>query len=412
MVIIHLIKQLINRVFRSSGHIGDHPKQSRKSSQVKQNQSKKITFSELGLCESLEQLLNQNQFTKPTQVQTLSIPPALLGKNIFCSSQTGSGKTLSFLLPMINQLIQKKIDQALIICPTREIAIQIQKVLRLFPHDLIHDALVIGGTNIESQKEALRQYPNVLIATPGRLVDMLSTGLIWLNQTNYVVLDEADRMLDMGFEEDLNAIQAELSGSQQTLLFSATMFPRIRKIANRYATDYTEIKIGNPRRIAGTVDHVLLQVHSEKKLSELTYIISRNRGKVIVFFNSIKETDRINSLLRRRFRNRVDCIHSKCDQSIRERLIKDFRTGEFNVLLATDVAARGIDVPKVDLVINYDLPFNSEEYIHRVGRTGRAGRSGRAISFVSHRDKQQLQGIEKLIKSKIRFKKNARDLFK
>ena len=303
---------------------------------------------------------------------------------------------------MIQKFLKKEINQALIICPTREIAIQIQKILALFESDDITHGLVIGGTNVELQKKILREYPKVLVATPWRLLDMLNTGLIWLNYTEYVVLDEADRMLDMGFEEDLIKIHEQLSGQHQTLLFSATLFPEIKKMAKRYASEMEEIVIGNPTSVAGTVDHVLVSMSEEEKYKALKYLIFRHRGKMMVFFNTIKDTMRINNQLYRQRVKYVDGIHSKITQDQRQAMITDFRDGKLRVLLASDIASRGIDIPNVDLVINYDIPNNSEEYIHRVGRTGRGGKSGLAISFYSHKDKKKLQDVERLIEGKVR----------
>jgi len=358
-------------------------------------------FSELGLAPELVEKLTKNKFIHSTLVQEKSIPAALEGKNIFCSSETGSGKTLSFLLPMIHKFYTKEIDQALIICPTREIAIQIQKTLLTFEDESLTSALVIGGTNVELQKKALLEYPKILVATPGRLLDMLNTGLIWLNYTGYVVLDEADRMLDMGFEEDLIKIHSQLSGTQQTVLFSATLFPNIKKIAQRYASSYEEIVIGNPTSVAGSVTHVLVAVNESEKLTALQYLIRQNPGKMMVFFNTIRETINVTNKLNQARFNNISCIHSKIDQSERERRITSFRENRFNVLLGSDVASRGIDIPNVELVVNFDLPNNSEEYIHRVGRSGRAGKTGIAISFYSEKDKKKLDAIEKLIEGKI-----------
>ena len=256
----------------------------------------------------------------------------------------------------------------------------------------------------------MRQYPKVLVATPGRLLDMLNTGLIWLNYTEYVVLDEADEMLDMGFEEDLIKIHEQLSGNHQTLLFSATLFPEIKKMAKRYAQDMTEIVIGNPTSVAKSVDHVVVQMDKNDKLFALKHLIYRNKGKMMVFFNTIKETMRVNNQLYRHRIRKVDCIHSKISQDGREALIVDFREGKLNVLLASDIAARGIDIPNVELVVNYDIPHNSEEYIHRVGRTGRGGKSGMAVSFLTHEDTKKLRDVERLIDGKIKRVKHYKSL--
>jgi len=377
--------------------------------QVKPQQ---ISFSALKLHPNVLKKLSENNFHIPTKVQEKSIPPALNDKNIFCSSETGSGKTLSFLLPMIHKFHHNQIDQALILCPTREIAIQTQKTLKLLSDDALTSTLVIGGTNMELQKKALREYPKVLVATPGRLLDMLNTGLIWLAYTNYVVLDEADRMLDMGFEEDLIKIHDQLTGDHQTVMYSATLFPEIKKMAKRYASDFEEIIIGNPTSVAGSVDHVVVKMSENEKFTALKYLIQRNPGKMMVFFNTIRETARITQKLKWQRVSNIDCIHSKIDQSARESLIIDFRAKKIKVLLASDIAARGIDIPNVEMVVNYDIPNASEEYIHRVGRTGRAGKSGMAISFCSDKEKKKLYAVEKLIEGKIKQINHYRELRK
>jgi superfamily II DNA/RNA helicase len=372
----------------------------------KKPQEKKKSFSELGLDKRVLDILTKNQFKEATQVQAESIPVSLKGRNIFCSSQTGSGKTLAFLLPMIHKLLTKEVNQALVICPTREIAIQTQKVLQMFLEiGEFKSGLVVGGTDMWEQKRILQEYPEILVATPGRLLDMINSGLIWLQYTGYVVLDEADRMLDMGFERDLVKILQELTGEHQTLLFSATLFPEIMKLVNKYVSDYHQIKIGSPRSIASSVNHTLIDVEPGQKIPKLIDIIFKNRGKMIVFFNTINEADKVFRALKRVKIRRIDCLHSRRDQHTRECIINEFRSGELTILLASDVAARGVDIPNVELVVNYDLPKHSEEYIHRVGRTGRAGKKGKSVSFYTPKDKKILDDIEKLIKSKIRREK-------
>jgi len=365
----------------------------------------KDTFHLLGVCPELLEILNINSFFTPTEVQKRAIPLALSGKNIFCSSETGSGKTLAFAIPMLQRFIQKSITNALILCPTREIAIQTKKVLDVLTEQFsISSVLVIGGTDMQEQRTLLRTYPEILVATPGRLLDMTSSGLIWLSYTDYVVLDEADRMLDMGFEKDLIQINNELSGTHQTLLFSATLFPEVKNIAHRYAGNYEEIAVGNPRSTANSVEHFLIKCQDHEKIQLLENIVRSTTGKKIVFFNTIKETIQITSLLQRKRIKMIGSLHSEKSQQERERTISELRSGIIKTLLGTDVAARGIDIPNVDMVINFTLPNNPEEYIHRVGRTGRAGKTGMAISMFTPKDSKYLAAIETVLKEKIKIR--------
>jgi superfamily II DNA/RNA helicase len=358
----------------------------------------KLHFDQLQLDEKILAILARNNFFNATIVQEETIPAILEGRNIFCSSETGSGKTLAFLLPMVQKLMTREISQALVISPTREIAMQTHKTLSLFEAECgITSGLVIGGTDMRQQREILRRYPAVIIATPGRMLDMLKAGLIWLEYTGYVVLDEADRMLDMGFEPDLLAIHRELTGPHQTLLFSATMFPQVKKVAARYASDYEEIIIGEPASVAGSVEHYLIMASEHDRIAALKYFMNNNPGKMLVFFNTIKETIQIASRLKREGLRNIDCIHSGKSQDERNYVISAFRSGEVRVLLGSDVAARGIDIPNVEMVVNYRLPSHSEEYIHRVGRTGRAGKSGVAISLYSERERKYLVGVERML---------------
>ncbi|MBL8994118.1 MAG: DEAD/DEAH box helicase, partial [Spirochaetia bacterium] len=362
----------------------------------------RIPFSELDLSEKILTTLTARGFTHATEVQAESIPAAMENKNILCSSMTGSGKTLAFLIPMFERFLKNEIHQSLILSPTREIAMQTYKNLEPLLEPLgLRAGLVIGGTDMLMQKNSLRDYPQILVATPGRLVDMLKSGLVWLNYTDYVVLDEADRMLDMGFEEELMDIHKDLPGTQQTLLYTATLMPEVLKVAEKYAKDYHRISIGKELSAAETVPHSVIVLHASEKYSALRRILKLHSGKTIVFFNTIKETIQVSEDLKREGFNEVVAIHSGKNQDQRNRAISDLREGKKRALLGTDVAARGIDIPLVELVINYDLPNNPEEYIHRIGRTGRAGYTGTAISFCAKRDEVYLDAIEKILKHPI-----------
>ena len=304
---------------------------------------------------------------------------------------------------MLECFLSGRLHQALILTPTREIAIQIQKLLERLAHPLgFHSGLVIGGTDMQGQKDSLRDYPPILVATPGRLIDMMGNGLIWLEYTQFVVLDEADRMLDMGFEQELIKIHDELPSDQQILLFTATLLASVEKVALNYAKEYEKVIIGDRMAAAKNVNHSMIRLDLHKKYPALKKLLKENRGKIIVFFNTIRGVKEFTSKLRKdRFRE-VDCIHSGREQEERQQTISALKDGKKRILLATDVAARGIDIPKVELIINYDVPNNPEEYIHRIGRTGRAGHTGEAKMFVAPKDAKLLKSVEDILEKKIK----------
>ena len=375
-----------------------HPRHTTASSHSQPKKPSGKSFLDFDLDPKLKEKLASLSFTHSTTVQEKAIPLALEGKDVVCSSETGSGKTLAFLLPMIHQFYLNDLDQALVLCPTREIAIQIHKQLLAFNEpEILSAALIIGGTNMGVQKKELANYPKIIIATPGRLLDILQSGLIWLQYTGYVVLDEADRMLDMGFEEDLVKIHKELTGKHQTLFFSATLLPEIKKMINRYTDNYEEITIGKPTTVAKSVDHILVELSESEKEDALLYFARQSRLKSIVFFNTINGTSNMTKVLQKKRIRGVNCIHSKLIQSARERIIQQFKDNTISTLLASDVAARGIDVPNVDMVINFDVPNNKEDYIHRVGRTGRGGHTGIAITFLSKKLESELGNALKVV---------------
>lgn len=367
-------------------------------------------FEDFGLEDTLLRSLKKLKIVSPTKVQVSAIPRILQGENLICISQTGSGKTLAFLLPLLQKMLRKEVQQSLILSPTRELAIQIASVLSKFGTELgFGHALVIGGMDMREQRNVLRNYPEILVATPGRLLDMIRSGLVWLKYTDFVVLDEADRMLDMGFEKDLVDILKELPPHRQTLFFTATMLPAVEKIANTYVKNFERIQIDNPTSVADSIFHYLIPVSMEKssKFELLKEVLQLHRGKIIVFFNTIRDTKLNFEHFRKMDSSLVTCIHSEKTQDARERSIRDFRTGKRKLLFATDVAARGIDVPDVELVINYDVPNNPEDYIHRIGRTGRGGSTGIAKMFYSSKDKRLLNAIEKILKRTIQEDTNV-----
>ena len=364
-------------------------------------------FSDFPIQKEIIDSLEKMGFTRSTPVQDKTIPFTMEKCNVICASETGSGKTLAFLIPIAQRLLNHDIHQSLILCPTREIAIQTNKVLSVLLGPLgIKAGLVIGGMDMREQKLILREYPSVLVATPGRLLDMIRSGLVWLEYTQFVVLDEADRMLDMGFEKELIEIHKELSGDQQTLLFTATLMPGVEQIALRYADQYKKILLGKPMTISSSIDHFLIHVSIREKLNKLKQLLRGSQGQTIVFFNTIKAViENHRKFQREKIHGGIISIHSGKSQEEREKTLNAFRKNQKRVLLATDVAARGIDIPQVDLILNYDLPTNPEEYIHRVGRTGRAGRKGIAKSFYTAKDKNRLAEIEKILKLPVKVLK-------
>ncbi len=361
-------------------------------------------FEELFLKKEIIIRLRHLNFISPTEVQEKVLPLALEGKNILCSSETGSGKTLAFVLPMIQQLIEQKISQGLIIVPTREIAIQIESLLENFLKEFsFRSVLLIGGVNIKEQKLVLKNYPQIIVATPGRLLDVLNTGLLWLKYTHFVVLDEADRMLDMGFEKDLIRIYQELPGNQQTLFFTATLVKGVESLVLRYTRNYEKIIIGQRLAAGKNIKHGLIKVDQRSKTKILKNIFSLEKEKMIVFFNTIKSAQKCYAFFKNLGLKKMEVIHSGRSQEKREEIIFKFKSNEINILFGTDLAARGLDIVNVSLVINYDIPRYSEEYIHRIGRTGRAGKSGRAYSFFTPQDGKNVKAIESIIGKKLQF---------
>ena len=366
-----------------------------------------MSFADLGLSDELLRAVADAGYDTPTPIQEKAIPNVLMGRDIMGCAQTGTGKTASFTLPMLDILshgrAKARMPRSLILEPTRELAAQVADNFETYgKYQRLSKALLIGGESMAEQIKSMDNGVDVLIATPGRLLDLFDRGRLLLNDVKILVIDEADRMLDMGFEEDLMKIHEHFSDKLQMVLFSATLFPEIKKMAKRYADNYEEITVGNPTSVASSVEHIVVKMDPDEKFNALKYLIRGNPCKTIVFFNTIKETTNVaNRLKRQRFSN-VDYIHSKIDQPGRESIINDFRAEKIKVLLASDVAARGIDIPNVEMVVNYDIPHNSEDYIHRVGRTGRAGKEGTAISFYSRTEKKKLDAIEKLIGVKIK----------
>jgi ATP-dependent RNA helicase RhlE len=317
---------------------------------------------------------------------------------------TGTGKTAAFLLPILNRIIEKSMPgvRALVIAPTRELALQIEASLaELSPSRAIRSVTLMGGTSMDRQLKALRTPPPVVIATPGRLIDHLERGTINLSRVETLVLDEADRMLDMGFWPDVRRVIEKVPAERQTLLFSATFSPAIEKVARSTMRNPGLIEVTPRGRAASTVDQKAYAVASESKTALLLHLLEEeDQSRVLVFTRTRRNAERLSHILSARG-HKVNRIHADRSQAQRQGALLGFREGQHRILVATDIASRGIDVDSVSHVINYDVPEAPEDYVHRIGRTGRAGKTGQAITLVSPVDELSLMAIERLIGKKI-----------
>ena len=366
-----------------------------------------MTFTELGLSPTLLAALETLGYQQPTPIQQKAIPIVLAGRDLLASAQTGTGKTAGFALPILQGLAPmanssaspaRHLIRALVLLPTRELAIQVYDSFMAYNQQSeLRIACVYGGVDIQPQTDQLRKGVEILIATPGRLLDHFEQKNIFLNQISYLVLDEADRMLDMGFLPDIKRIMALLPKQRQTMLFSATFSSDIRKLADSLLSNPETVEVAQANSIASTISHKVYLVHEDRKSAGLSQLLSENPDtQVLVFVDTKVGCDRLSRrLLREGFR--VAAIHGDKDQKDRQETLMAFRESKVLVLVATDVAARGLDIDSLPLVINYTLPMNPEDYIHRVGRTGRSGNKGTAISLVTPDEERKLKDIETLI---------------
>jgi ATP-dependent RNA helicase DeaD len=355
-------------------------------------------FSELGLPDTLLAAIETLGYERPSPIQAMSIPPALLGKDLVGLSATGSGKTAAFTLPALAKLdVKLAYPQVLILCPTRELAVQVcEEVHRLGAkmHGL-QATPVYGGAPIDRQLRALRNGAQLVVGTPGRLLDHLRRGSFDASRIKMAILDEADRMLDMGFKDEMDELLAALPPERQTLFFSATMNPGVSRLIQKFGNSPEIIEIQQKARTVSTVEQSYFEVRQRSKVEVLSRILDMNPPRLgIVFCNTKRSVDECTEdLVNRGYA--ADRLHGDITQQMRERVLKRFRDGAVEILVATDVAARGLDIDEIDIVFNYDLPTDPEDYVHRIGRTGRAGRSGRAVSFVYGREIYRLQSIER-----------------
>ena len=362
-------------------------------------------FSELGLPPALLSAIETLGYERPSPIQAMSIPPALEGHDLLGLSATGSGKTAAFTLPALASVdTAARYPQVLILCPTRELAVQVcEEVHRLGAKmkDL-HATPVYGGAPMDRQLRALRDGAQVVVGTPGRLLDHLRRGSFDASRVRMAILDEADRMLDMGFKEEMDELLAALPAERQTLFFSATMSPGVSRLIKSFGKNPKVIEIQQKSRTVSTVEQSYFEVRQRSKVEVLSRILDMNPPRLgIIFCNTKRSVDECTEdLVNRGYA--ADRLHGDITQQMRERVLKRFRDGAVELLVATDVAARGLDIDEIDIVFNYDLPTDPEDYVHRIGRTGRAGRSGRAVSFVYGRDIYRLQSIERYTRQVIK----------
>ncbi len=355
-------------------------------------------FRSIKIEDSLKQSLTKMNFIKPTPIQGMAIPVALEGKDILGTAQTGTGKTLAFSIPLINKLILDKNAFALVMCPTRELASQVMEAIKSIISDKINikTALLIGGESMQKQLRQLGNRSRIIVGTPGRINDHLKRRSLNLSATKYLVLDETDRMLDMGFTPQIEMVLKFIPKNHQTLLFSATLPQNILRISERYLDKPERISSGSTSIPVAKIKQETLQVFKENKYNQLIDQFLLRKGSILVFVRTKRNADKMVKRLKEEGHS-ADAIHGDLRQSKRDRVINSFRKGLKRILIATDVAARGLDIPLIQHVINYDLPQVPEDYVHRIGRTARAGSEGSALTFLTPDDRLMWSSINKLI---------------
>jgi ATP-dependent RNA helicase RhlE len=367
-----------------------------------------MSFQSLGLAPELVRALSDVGYTTPTPIQAEAIPLALAGHDLMGGAQTGTGKTAAFALPLLHRLAQAgpqrgpRKPRALVLVPTRELAVQVSDSLRAYgKHLRMSVATVYGGAGMQPQVEALRRGVDILVACPGRLIDHLQQRTADLSAVEVLVLDEADRMLDMGFLPAIKRVLAKVPPQRQTMLFSATFEDAIKKLAMEFLRDPREVQVTVRNAVATSVTHVVHPVDASRKKDLLIEILSkRYQDQILVFGRTKHGCNRLAEQIEKAGINAV-AIHGNKSQSQRLKALRDFKSGQARVLVATDVAARGLDIPLLPLVINFDLPMVAEDYVHRIGRTGRAGASGEAVSLVGTDEGGLLRAIQRLLKADI-----------
>ncbi|WP_332705581.1 DEAD/DEAH box helicase [Plesiomonas shigelloides] len=364
-----------------------------------------MSFSSLNLVAPLLQTLTQLGYHQPTPIQQQAIPLILQGQDILASAQTGTGKTAAFALPIIQQLLEQpaaKAPRALILVPTRELARQVQDNMEAFTqHTALRSVVVYGGACLATQSRELKTGADILIATPGRLLDYLRQGVVHLRDVRFLVFDEADRMLDMGFRDEIRDVVRQVSTERQTLLFSATLSDDIHRMAGKMLRSPQRIDISNNSTPIERIEQRVYVVDQERKLGLLAHLLqTESWPQVLVFSRTREGCDKVATWLQQQS-IAARPMHADLSQAVRDKALADFAAGEVRVLVATDVAARGLDIAQLACVINLELPFSAQDYVHRIGRTGRAGHSGLAISLYNDADQRLLTAIEYLLDTRL-----------
>ncbi|WP_406659593.1 DEAD/DEAH box helicase [Methanolobus sp. ZRKC3] len=372
-----------------------------------------MTFKNLHLISPLLEALAKEGYSSPTPIQSQAIPHLLEGRDLMGIAQTGTGKTAAFVLPMLQQMVEVPktpspgAPRMLVLAPTRELAAQIDQSVEAYGKFLkFRHTVIFGGVSQAHQVRALSRRVDILVATPGRLLDLMDQGFIRLDDIDFFVLDEADRMLDMGFIHDVRRVVSELPVKRQSLFFSATMSPQIGKLAKNLLTDPLHVEVTPQATTVERIDQEVFFVDQEHKNDLLVKLLRKQDFTCVLVFTRTKHRANKVALMLNNNKIHADAIHGNKSQNQRTKALKDFKSGFLDVLVATDIAARGIDVEEISHVINYDLPNESESYVHRIGRTARAGSEGTAYSFCAAEDRDYLRNIEKLIKMKLSVRKH------
>lgn len=368
--------------------------------------NKTVSFSNFDLAQPIVESLNQLGYTNPTKVQELTIPISLQGTDVLASAETGSGKTMAFLLPMLSKIINNKDLHGIVLLPTRELAIQVldvaKQLLKQTPY--IKSSLLIGGDSIDKQLKQLKYNPKLIIGTPGRINDHLKRKSLNLSKFNFLVLDETDRMMDMGFGIQIDSIIKCLPTNRQTFMFTATLPKNIINMANKYLKQPKLIELAKNKTAAIKITQNFIHLSEAEKYKTLILELNnRTSGSVIIFAKTKRKTEQLSKLLSKDGYS-VDFIHGDLKQNKRKHIIQKFRDNGYQIMVATDVVARGLDIPHIEHVINYDLPQSPEDYTHRIGRTGRAGSNGSSVCFVAKEEQKEWRALQKYLNPDLKIK--------